>query len=199
VKHRLQLCCLAGLAAVLATGVAAPARADFFDDARRTVRTDIPHFFTTDFPHFFQDDIPCAFGGKPTSHTRTSCPSPGHGATPPARKKGAAHHAAGAGSHAGRHVEAAAAEGGAQAPARAADRPGPADHDVTTYLSPTRGADAARSENRRVAIATCGGGFVLIRESSGTDAGGRWYRLDYGCLAKDEPEAASPTREAAGR
>jgi hypothetical protein len=44
-----------------------PARADFFDDARRT--------FTTDIPHFFQDDIPCAFGGKPTSGTKTSCKS----------------------------------------------------------------------------------------------------------------------------
>jgi hypothetical protein len=55
-----------------------PARADFFDDARRTVQTDIPHFFQTDFPHFFQDDIPCAFGGQPTSHTKTSCKSSGH-------------------------------------------------------------------------------------------------------------------------
>jgi hypothetical protein len=52
------------------------ARADFFDDARRTVNTDIPHFFQTDVPHFFQDDIPCAFGGQPTSHTKTSCKSP---------------------------------------------------------------------------------------------------------------------------
>jgi hypothetical protein len=48
----------------------APARADFFDDARRT--------FETDIPHFFQDDIPCAFGGKPTSGTKTSCKSPDH-------------------------------------------------------------------------------------------------------------------------
>ncbi|HUH84563.1 MAG TPA: hypothetical protein VLX85_08120 [Stellaceae bacterium] len=47
--------------------LAPPARADFFDDARRT--------FTTDIPHFFQDDIPCAFGGQPTSHTKTSCKS----------------------------------------------------------------------------------------------------------------------------
>ena len=44
---------------------ATSARADFFDGARRT--------FTTDIPHFFQDDIPCAFGGQPTSHTKTSC------------------------------------------------------------------------------------------------------------------------------
>ncbi|HTZ80934.1 MAG TPA: hypothetical protein VMC10_23690 [Stellaceae bacterium] len=49
------------------------ARADFFDDARRT--------FTTDIPHFFQDDIPCAFGGKPTSGTKTSCKSPAKPAT----------------------------------------------------------------------------------------------------------------------
>jgi hypothetical protein len=49
--------------------VPAPARADFFDDMRRT--------FTTDIPHFFQDDIPCAFGGQPTSHTKTSCKSAG--------------------------------------------------------------------------------------------------------------------------
>ena len=48
----------------------APARADFFDDTRRT--------FTTDIPHFFQDDIPCAFGGRPTSGTRSSCKSSGH-------------------------------------------------------------------------------------------------------------------------
>jgi hypothetical protein len=51
------------------------ARADFFDDARRT--------FETDIPHFFQDDIPCAFGGQPTSHTKTSCKSSaGHPAKP---------------------------------------------------------------------------------------------------------------------
>ena len=54
----------------LTCALAAPARADFFDGVRRT--------FTTDIPHFFQDDIPCAFGGQPTSHTRTSCKSSGH-------------------------------------------------------------------------------------------------------------------------
>ena len=58
------------IAAVLALVPLAPARADFFDDARRT--------FTTDIPHFFQDDVPCAFGGRPTSGTRTSCKSSGH-------------------------------------------------------------------------------------------------------------------------
>jgi hypothetical protein len=46
------------------------AQADFFDDMRRT--------FETDIPHFFQDDIPCAFGGQPTSHTKSSCKSSGH-------------------------------------------------------------------------------------------------------------------------
>jgi hypothetical protein len=51
------------------------ARADFFDDARQRFQKDIPHFFQADVPHFFQDDIPCAFGGQPTSHTRTSCKS----------------------------------------------------------------------------------------------------------------------------
>jgi hypothetical protein len=52
-------------ALMLASVAAGPARADFFDDVRRT--------FQTDIPHFFQDDIPCAFGGQPTSHTRASC------------------------------------------------------------------------------------------------------------------------------
>ena len=54
----------------LVCATAAPARAAFFDDVRRT--------FTTDIPHFFQDDIPGAFGGQPTSHTRTSCKSAAH-------------------------------------------------------------------------------------------------------------------------
>lgn len=62
----------------LAGLVPAPARADFFDNARQTLTVGIPHFFTSDVPHFFQDDIPCAFGGQPTSHTRTSCKSPSH-------------------------------------------------------------------------------------------------------------------------
>ncbi|HUN49451.1 MAG TPA: hypothetical protein VMU85_23155 [Stellaceae bacterium] len=54
------------LAALAAAALApASARADFFDDARKT--------FTTDIPHFFQDDVPCAFGGKPTSGTKASC------------------------------------------------------------------------------------------------------------------------------
>ena len=60
----------AGAALALALLAATSARADFFDDARRT--------FTTDIPHFFQDDIPCAFGGQPTSHTKTSCKSTSH-------------------------------------------------------------------------------------------------------------------------
>jgi hypothetical protein len=54
-------------AAFLMPGVT-PARADFFDGARKT--------FETDIPHFFQDDIPCAFGGQPTSHTKSSCNAP---------------------------------------------------------------------------------------------------------------------------
>lgn len=53
-----------------------PARADFFDGARRTFQTDIPHFFTQNVPHFFQDDIPCAFGGRPTSSAKQSCNAP---------------------------------------------------------------------------------------------------------------------------
>lgn len=64
-----------------------PAQADFFDGARRTFQTDIPHFFTQDVPHFFQDDVPCAFGGRPTSGARRSCNAPpanGKSAAPPA-------------------------------------------------------------------------------------------------------------------
>ena len=53
-----------------------PARAaDFFDDARKTIQTDIPRVFQKDIPHFFQDDIPCAFGHRPTSGNRTECKS----------------------------------------------------------------------------------------------------------------------------
>jgi hypothetical protein len=56
-----------------------PARAgDFPDDVKRT--------FTTDIPHFFQDDIPCAFGGKPTSGTKSSCKDSGHASTARAKK-----------------------------------------------------------------------------------------------------------------
>jgi hypothetical protein len=58
--------------AVLTLVLLAPssARADFFDDLRRT--------FQSDIPHFFQDDIPCTFGGRPTSGTKTSCKSSDH-------------------------------------------------------------------------------------------------------------------------
>jgi len=56
--------------AILTLTPLAPARADFFDDTRRT--------FETYIPHFFQDDIPCAFGGRPTSGTKASCNSPHH-------------------------------------------------------------------------------------------------------------------------
>jgi hypothetical protein len=57
------------LIAVLTLVLPVPARADFFDDARKTL--------TIDIPRFFQHDIPCAFGGKPTSHTETACKSAG--------------------------------------------------------------------------------------------------------------------------
>jgi hypothetical protein len=75
------------IAAVLVLPAIAPnpARADFFDGARRT--------FQTDIPHFFQDDIPCAFGGRPTSGARTTCKS-----SQAPEKKGAP---AGADDHAG--------------------------------------------------------------------------------------------------
>ena len=73
----LRLACGGAILAFAATA-AAPARADFFDDARKT--------FTTDIPHFFQDDIPCAFGGQPTSHTKASCNAPDAPARPPADK-----------------------------------------------------------------------------------------------------------------
>jgi hypothetical protein len=59
----------------------APTRADFFDDARKT--------FTSDIPHFFQDDIPCFFGGRPASGTKKSCKSPANSA-----KSSAANHVA---------------------------------------------------------------------------------------------------------
>jgi hypothetical protein len=68
----------------------APARADSFDDLRRTFQTDIPHFFQSDVPHFFQDDIPCAFGGKPTSGAKTSCNSPPAKKAKPVTKQNAA-------------------------------------------------------------------------------------------------------------
>ena len=74
-----NLCHAGSIATVLTLAALAPspARADFFDDVRRT--------FQTDIPHFFQDDIPCAFGGQPTSHTKTSCKSSGQsGKRPPA-------------------------------------------------------------------------------------------------------------------
>jgi hypothetical protein len=60
--------CYAALSAAALTIAAlapTPARADFFDDVRRT--------FQTDIPHFFQDDIPCAFGGQPTSGAKRAC------------------------------------------------------------------------------------------------------------------------------
>ena len=67
-------------ALMLTTLASVPAQADFLDDVRRT--------FTTDMPHFFQDDIPCAFGGQPTSHTKTSCKAPDPPAKAPSVKAG---------------------------------------------------------------------------------------------------------------
>jgi len=67
-------CSVAGVALTFLPAV--PARADFFDDARKT--------FTSDIPHFFQDDIPCFFGGQPTSGTKKSCKSAGQSAKPAA-------------------------------------------------------------------------------------------------------------------
>src|SRR5262245_61533357 len=64
-------------ALLLAAAVPAPARADFFDDVRRT--------FQTDIPHFFQDDIPCAFGGQPTSGAKRACKDGERPAATPAR------------------------------------------------------------------------------------------------------------------
>jgi hypothetical protein len=69
-------CSVAGVALTFLPAV--PARADFFDDARKT--------FTSDIPHFFQDDIPCFFGGQPTSGTRKSCKSPDQSAKPATAK-----------------------------------------------------------------------------------------------------------------
>ena len=67
------------VAALLLAAATAPARADFFDDVRRT--------FQTDIPHFFQDDIPCAFGGKPTSGAKASCHGTEPAKPPPATAK----------------------------------------------------------------------------------------------------------------
>jgi len=69
-----QFCVTLSLAAIAFSPLSS-ARADVFDDTRQTFQKDIPHFFQSDVPHFFQDDIPCAFGGQPTSHTKTSCKS----------------------------------------------------------------------------------------------------------------------------
>jgi hypothetical protein len=73
-----RLCRVACLVVALTLAALAPtpARADFFDDLRRT--------FQSDIPHFFQDDIPCAFGGQPTSHTKASCNAPSR----PAKQSG---------------------------------------------------------------------------------------------------------------
>src|SRR5438552_14780546 len=66
---------------ILASAAPLPARAEFFDDVKRT--------FQTDIPHFFQDDIPCAFGGQPTSGAKRTC----HGGEPQAARPAPAHRA----------------------------------------------------------------------------------------------------------
>ena len=53
------------LGVVMASLGATASKAEFFNDVKRT--------FQTDVPHFFQDDIPCAFGGQPTSGTKSAC------------------------------------------------------------------------------------------------------------------------------
>ena len=71
------------LAAVMPLALAAPARADFLDDVRRT--------FQPDIPRTFEHDIPRAFGAKdkpeparrpPPDRPRGSAPAP----TPPTRR-----------------------------------------------------------------------------------------------------------------
>jgi hypothetical protein len=61
---------LIGLA--LLAGATAPARADFFDDVRRT--------FTKDIPRTFEQDIPRAFGANPK---KTPDPGPVRGKPAP--------------------------------------------------------------------------------------------------------------------
>jgi osmotically inducible lipoprotein OsmB len=73
------------------------------------------------------------------------------------------------------------------------------DRIVTTYVSRTRGAKAARLENRRTAIRTCGGGIALINEARGADAHGKWFQLVYGCVAEDYREASQPHTQTSGR
>jgi hypothetical protein len=73
------------------------------------------------------------------------------------------------------------------------------DHVVTAYVSQTRGPKAARAENRRAAIRTCGGGIALINELSGADAHGTWFQLVYGCIAKDQGEVGQPPTQTSGR
>ena len=80
-----------------------------------------------------------------------------------------------------------------------AEAPESSDHVVTTYVSRTLGPKAARVENRQAAIRTCGDGFVVIDELTGDDVRGTWYRLVYGCLAKDKAEIDPPRLQTSGR
>jgi hypothetical protein len=67
------MCARFAIALAFLSWIALPVMArvdDFPNDVKRT--------FTTDIPHFFQDDIPCAFGGQPTSGTKSSCKGASH-------------------------------------------------------------------------------------------------------------------------
>jgi hypothetical protein len=79
-------------------------------------------------------------------------------------------------------------EATADPPPRPDPPPNP-DRSVMTYLSKTQGLTGAREQNRRAARHACGGGFVLVDETRGTDAYGAWVMLVYGCLADARNES----------
>jgi hypothetical protein len=54
------------------------------------------------------------------------------------------------------------------------------DHAIRTYIG-VQGVDEARDDNLGAAQQTCGGGVVLVDETSGTDGRGRYVELIYGC------------------
>ena len=80
-----------------------------------------------------------------------------------------------------------------------AGAPSSSDHVITTYVSQTLGPNAARVANCQAAVRTCGDGFVLIDELTGADVHGTWYRLVYGCLAKEQGEMDRPRVQTSGR
>jgi hypothetical protein len=124
-KERLMPVNYYAIAVLMVAMLAAPApvRADDFpSDVKRT--------FTTDIPHFFQDDIPCAFGGKPTSGTKTSC-------------KGASH-PAGAPHKATTHKKKHAAKPAATKPATSASAPSAGANAGATAGTPTAASPAPR-------------------------------------------------------